>query len=267
MDASEIHAKRLNAKEVLTPKNGECIKFPIADGTVKLSGGDQILRTSTLIQDSPDRGEQQGKLPGETDGSPAQDSSLVKQEMFFGLFQEISFTAITWNPESNCTGREKNHFQIYRRYQNYRYIIGRIVGEKHRRMIGTLMEIENCQIRGQVSHDSPYWTTNHGMGIHGPGERLTKQTTSRPDYLWPEIWKDTSEAAQRKEKQKWSKKRSSTMQEGCEGFTSLIQQMRSSKKLKLEVPMPAAMPCKTRGGKYRKPVALLFSKDKIRMHR
>ena len=45
--------RRLNAREVLTPQNGEKI-FPIADGTVKLSGGDQVLRTSTLIQDSPD---------------------------------------------------------------------------------------------------------------------------------------------------------------------------------------------------------------------
>ena len=47
MDASEIHAKRLNAKEVLTPMSGEKFIFPIADGTVKLSGGDQVLRTST----------------------------------------------------------------------------------------------------------------------------------------------------------------------------------------------------------------------------
>ena len=31
-----------------------------------------------------------------------------------------------------------------------------------------------------------------------------KQTTSRPAYLWPETWKDMSEAAQRKEKQKWA---------------------------------------------------------------
>ena len=42
MDGSEIHAKRLNAKEVLTPKNCEQIKFPVADGTVKLFGGDQV---------------------------------------------------------------------------------------------------------------------------------------------------------------------------------------------------------------------------------
>ena len=38
MDASEIYAKILNAKEVLTPMSGEHLKFPIADGTVKLSG-------------------------------------------------------------------------------------------------------------------------------------------------------------------------------------------------------------------------------------
>ena len=34
MDASEIHARRLNAKEVLTSmKNGKFV-FPVADGTV-----------------------------------------------------------------------------------------------------------------------------------------------------------------------------------------------------------------------------------------
>ena len=41
-----------------------------------------------------------------------------------------------------------------------------------------------------------------------------KQTTSRPDHLWPELWKNMSDADQRKEKQKWpSKNRSSTVQE------------------------------------------------------
>ena len=61
-DASELHAGRLNAKEVLTPMSGEKFIFPIADGTVELSGGDQVLRTSTSIRNSPDRGEEQGNL-------------------------------------------------------------------------------------------------------------------------------------------------------------------------------------------------------------
>ena len=48
MDASEICSKRLNAKEVIFPKQGKFI-FPIADGPIKLLGGDQNLGTYTLI--------------------------------------------------------------------------------------------------------------------------------------------------------------------------------------------------------------------------
>ena len=53
MDASELHARRLNAKEVLTPTKGDNFIFPLADGTVKVSGGDQRLRTSTIIRERP----------------------------------------------------------------------------------------------------------------------------------------------------------------------------------------------------------------------
>ena len=38
LDASEIHARRLNAREVLAPKNGDEFICPCADGTVKLAG-------------------------------------------------------------------------------------------------------------------------------------------------------------------------------------------------------------------------------------
>ena len=47
MDASEIYSKRLNAKEVIFPRQGEFV-FPVADGRIKLLGGDQELRTSHL---------------------------------------------------------------------------------------------------------------------------------------------------------------------------------------------------------------------------
>ena len=53
MDASDIYARRLNS---VSPKNGETFMFLVAGGTVNKSGGDQVLRTSTLIRDSPDRG-------------------------------------------------------------------------------------------------------------------------------------------------------------------------------------------------------------------
>ena len=56
MDASEIYSKKLNAKEVIFPKEkGEFI-FPIADGRIKTPGGDQELRTFTLVRERPIRG-------------------------------------------------------------------------------------------------------------------------------------------------------------------------------------------------------------------
>ena len=56
MDASEIYSKRLNAKKVIFPKQGEFI-FPIEDGRIKTLGGDQELRTSTLVRHRPIQGE------------------------------------------------------------------------------------------------------------------------------------------------------------------------------------------------------------------
>ena len=49
--------KRLNAKEVIFPKENGKFIFPVADGRIQTLGGDQDLRTSTLIRERPIRGE------------------------------------------------------------------------------------------------------------------------------------------------------------------------------------------------------------------
>ena len=42
-------------------------------------------------------------------------------------------------------------------------------------------------------------------GYTWSGRRLTrKQTTSRPDNVWPDVWKHMSDAAKSKAKQKWA---------------------------------------------------------------
>ena len=76
MDASEIYSKRLNAKEAIFPKENGKFIFPIADGRIKLPGGDQELRTSTLIREHPIRGESRVDFLGESEGSlpPPHDS-------------------------------------------------------------------------------------------------------------------------------------------------------------------------------------------------
>ena len=71
-------------------------------------------------------------------------------------------------------------------------------------IIGISMGLETCQILGQVSHIL-YWKKNLLTDICGPVRELTrKQLTSRPDHLWPELWKSMGKHAKLKEKQKWS---------------------------------------------------------------
>ena len=93
-------------------EKGEFI-FPIADGRIKPFGGDQDLRTSTLIRQGPIQGESHVDFLGESEGSlpPPHDSFLDAGEAIndFGSYQETSYTAITLEPESSFTRREKNH--------------------------------------------------------------------------------------------------------------------------------------------------------------
>ena len=48
-------------------ENGKFI-FPVADGRIKLSGGDQDLRTSTLVQHRPIQGKSSIDFLGESEG-------------------------------------------------------------------------------------------------------------------------------------------------------------------------------------------------------
>ena len=85
-----------------------------------------------------------------------------------------------------------------------------------------------------------------------------KQTTSRPDTLWPDISKDMSDASKRREKQKWAIEKPKLdnarklrgvyfIEPADEEFKETMKNARR----KLEVPMPAAMPCKIRREEYR----------------
>ena len=130
--------------------------------------------------------------------------------------------------------------------------------EKISTIIGKMMEIQNCQIRGQVSQDSRYWMKNHRMDTWS-GERLTrKHTTSRPDTMWPEIWKDMSETSKRREKQKWAiekpKLDNARKLRGIyfiEPADAELKETLGEARRKLEVPMPAALPCKITARKYK----------------
>ena len=71
-------------------------------------------------------------------------------------------------------------------------------------------------------------------------QKLTrKQTTPRPDNVWPDMWKHMSDASKRKAKQtKW-------IVFFIEPDNEELKHTMKTARRKLEIPMPAAMPCKT----------------------
>ena len=155
-DASEIYARRLNAKEVSTPMKGGNFIFPVADGTVKVSGGDQDLTTSTLIRDIPDRGEKQIIFEENQKGLLQLHVKTHRGMMakdYFWFFSVDFLTVITWNPESNCTCRLKNHSPIPLKYIDVTRATNTsldVMLERISTIIGISMGQEICLILGHL---------------------------------------------------------------------------------------------------------------------
>ena len=97
--------------------------FPIADGAVKDSGRDQRPRTFPSTRDRP------GTRIGTRSSSQrikrtllqplfkmTQHAMMRKLKIISGLLPEISFIAITWNPESNSYVPREESFPIPLKY-------------------------------------------------------------------------------------------------------------------------------------------------------
>ena len=188
MDASEIYAKRLNAKEVIFPKENGIFIVPVADGRIKFAGGDLELRTSTLTRDCLERGEEQEVLQGKSVES-----------------HSPPFTRFIFLNERPPDGKT--------------------------------------------------WS----------GGRFTrKQTTSRPYTVWPDMWTHMFEAAKKRAKQRWAiekpKLDNARQLRGIIFIEPNDEEFKLTKKAartKLDVPTPAAMPCKYRQRAVVKPTATL----------
>ena len=214
---------------MLTPTKGEKFKFPVADGTVKNSGGDQDLRTSTFIRDSPDRGEEQENLRGESDGS----SSTSRQDS-------------SW-----CDGEVNNDFWSISGYFIYRHHVEprvKLYLPTEESLPIPLKCIDVTRTTDTTLDVMPekgivdYWNVDGDRELSGTWTgftrftilrttgwiymvqvRLTrKQTTSRPDKLWSEMWKHMFEASKRKEKQKWAIEK--TKARKCQKITWCLHQ-------------------------------------------
>ena len=191
MDASEIHSKRLNAKEVIFPKEkGEFI-FPIADGRIKTLGGDQDLRTSTLVLHRPIQGESNLDFLGESEGSlPQPQDSLPDAGEAINDFWSTSGNFMYRHhvePRVKLYSPREESFPIPLKYIDVSRTTHTNLDVKQEERIDDYWNID-----GSRDLSDP-WTGFTQLtlleekppdGFFLSGERLTrKQLTSRPDHL------------------------------------------------------------------------------------
>ena len=157
--ASEIYSKRLNAEEVIFPKQGEFI-FPAADGRIKTLGGDQELRTSTLVRHRPIQGESTIDFLGESEGSlPQPQDSLPDAGEAMNDFCSMSGSFIYRHhdePRVKLYSPREESFPIPLKYIDVSRTTHTNLDVKQENasmIIGILMGLETCRILGQVSHN------------------------------------------------------------------------------------------------------------------
>ena len=213
MDASEIYAKRLNATEVIFPRENGKFIFPVADGRINLSGGDQELGTSTLIRDHPIRGEGQRDFLGESEGSspsPPHDSYPDAGEArndFWSMSGNLIYHHHV-EPRVKLYSPREESFPIPLTYIDVSRTTQTNLDVMQESRIDDYWNIDG-------SRDlSDSWTgfTQFTLLSEKPpeghmwsGRRLAKrQATSRPDHLWPELWEKMARNAKLKEKHKWA---------------------------------------------------------------
>ena len=204
-----------------------------------LVGGDQDLRTSNLVRHRPIQGESKNDFLGESEGSLPQ-----PQDSFPDAGEAINDF---WSVLGNFIYRHHVEPRVKRyspRDESFffplKYIdVSRTTHTKLDVMRESRID-DYWNIDGSRDSTDP-WTgfTQFPLleeklpeGIMWSGVRLTKrQSTSRPDHLWPEICKTMGRNAKLKEKPKWSHEKFHLENaRNYEGSTSLTRRIRSSRK-------------------------------------
>ena len=224
--------------------------------------GDRRLKPSTWIWDHPARGEEQEVLRGESDG-PYSPTPLQADSTRDEAEARNDFWSITW--DFICRHHVEPRVKLYMpREESFDTPLKYIdVTRTTHASFDVLLEknIDDYWNADGEKEVSDAWTgltrfillnERPPDGKTWSGERLTKkQTTSRPDNVWPDMWKHMSDASKRKAKQKWAieipKLHNARQLRGIffiEPEDDEFKQTTRKFRRKLEIPMPAAKLCK-----------------------
>ena len=187
----------------MSQRKGEFI-FPITDGRIKHLGGDQDLRTSTLIRQRPIRGESRVDFLGESEGSlpPRQDSFPDAGEAI-NDFWSMSGNFIYRHhvePGVKLYSPREESFPILLKYIDVSRTPHTNLDVKQEKRIDDYWNIDGSRDLSDPWTGFTQFTLLEEKPPYGcmwSGERSTrKQLTSRPDHFWPELWKTMGKNAQ-----------------------------------------------------------------------
>ena len=202
--------KDSNAKEEIFPRERR-IYFSNRRWTNQNPGGDQELRTSTLVRPRPIQGEGHMDFLGESEGSlPQPQDSLPDAGEAINDFWSMSENFIYRNhvePRVKLYSPREESFPIPLKYIDVSRTTHKNLDVKQEKRIDDYWNIHGSQDLSDSWTGFTQFTLleeKPSEGFMWSGERLTrKQLTSKPDGLWPELWKSMGQHAKQKEKQKW----------------------------------------------------------------
>ena len=259
MDASEIYSKRLNAKEVIFHKEkGEFI-FPIADERIKTPGGDQELRTSTLIRQRPIRWRKSPGFPWRMRRVSSNTSRLTSgcrwsDKWFLVHVRKLHVPPSRWTQSQTLLAERRiipHSTEVHWRIQNYSYKFGCQARKTHRWLLECLWVKRHVWSLDRFSLNLRYWKKNLQKVICGPG-RDWRENSRHPGQI---IYGQKS-GNQWERMPSWRRSKSGRMRnsiwrthENCEESISSTQRIRNSKKpsrtraRSWETSVAPAMPC------------------------
>ena len=200
--------KRLSAKEVIFPKEKGEFMFPIADGRIKTLGGDQELRTSTLVPHRPIQGESDIDFRGESEGSlPPPHESFPDAGEAINDFWSMSGSFIYRHhvePRVKLYSSREESFPIPLKYVDVSRTTHTNLDVKQEKRIDDHWNIDGFRDLSDSWTGFTQVTRSQEKppdGYMWSSGRLTRrQLTSRPDHLWPKLWIKLGRNAKLKEK-------------------------------------------------------------------
>ena len=212
MDASEIYSKRLNAKEVIFPKEkGEFI-FSSRRWTNKICWRRSGTENIHLDTGSPNSRRKSKEFFWRIRKSlflPPQDSLLDAGEAindFWSMSGNFTIPPSRWTQSQTLLAERRiipYSTEVHWCIQNYSYKFGCQTRETHRWLLEYRWIQEICLLLEQGFTQFTLLSEKPPDGFLWSWVRLTKRQ-SRPDHLWPEPWIKLGRNAKLKEKQKWS---------------------------------------------------------------